>query len=132
MHAEILIVDDNPVNLRLASDVLQDAGFRVKCVTCASGVLSALDARMPNLLLVDIGLPGTDGLTLTRVLRQDPRYIDLRIVALTAFAMKGDRQKALDAGCDGYISKPINTREFAAQIKGYLDASPGQLEDRCE
>jgi CheY-like chemotaxis protein len=97
------------------------------CVTCASAVIAALDARMPNLLLVDIGLPGTDGLTLTRVLRRDPRYIDLRIVALTAFAMKGDRQKALDAGCDGYISKPINTREFAAQVKGYLDASPGQL-----
>ncbi len=132
MQPEILIVDDNAVNLRLASEVLKDAGYHVSCVSCASAAISALEARLPDLLLVDIGLPGTDGLTLTRLLRQDFRYIDLRIVALTAFAMKGDRQKALDAGCNGYISKPINTREFAAQVKSYLDASPGQPQDRRE
>jgi CheY-like chemotaxis protein len=120
MRADVLIVDDNPINLKLASDVLEAAGYHVLCVTCAEATLAALETYTPHLLLVDIGLPGTDGLALTRLLRRDSRYPDLRIVALTAFSMTGDRQRALDAGCNGFISKPINTRTFAAQVAGYL------------
>ncbi len=76
----------------------------------------------PNLLLMDIQLPGIDGLELTRILRNDPAWRDVTIVALTAYAMTGDKARAFEAGCDGYISKPIDTRAFAGQITAALSA----------
>ena len=120
MAAQILIVDDNPVNLKLAVSVLERAGFAVTCAGSAEEALVVIEARLPQLVLMDIGLPGMDGLTLTRRLKSDSRYAGSRIVALTAFAMKGDDRKALEAGCDGYITKPINTRTFAGQVAAYL------------
>jgi CheY-like chemotaxis protein len=131
MNASILIVDDNPINLKLASDVLEVHGFSVAGARSAEDALTVMEENAPQLVLMDIGLPGMDGLTLTRRLRSDPRYAGLKIVALTAFAMKGDDIKALQAGCDGYISKPINTRTFAAQVEAYFppalaDVPPGQ------
>ncbi len=125
MPASVLIVDDNPINLKLATDVLEAAGLEVNWAANAEEALRSIKALTPRLILMDIGLPGTDGLTFTRILRKDPRYRGIRIVALTAFAMKGDDKKAMEAGCDGYICKPINTRTFAEQVRVYLSEASG-------
>jgi CheY-like chemotaxis protein len=112
----ILVVDDNPTNLKLVSDLLEWYGYRVSNAGDADQALKAIQRSMPDLVLMDIGLPGMDGLTLTRKLKTDEATKRIRVVALTAFAMKGDEQRALDAGCDGYIPKPINTRTLRAQL----------------
>jgi CheY-like chemotaxis protein len=124
MNASVLIVDDNPINLKLTCEVLELGGFSVVLARSAEEALTAIEAHLPELVLMDIGLPGMDGLTLTRRLKSDSRYCGLKIVALTAFAMKGDDIKAQQAGCDGYISKPINTRTFAAQVGAYFPSGP--------
>ncbi len=118
----ILVVDDNLTNLKLASDLLTWSGYEVAQAVDAERALEAMQSQRPALILMDVGLPGMDGLTLTRQLKEDPATRGIRIVALTAFAMKGDEQRALDAGCDGYIAKPINTREFADRVAGFLAA----------
>jgi len=132
MQGGILIVDDNPVNLKLAVGVLEAAGFSVSSARNAEEALLVIEARLPYLVLMDIGLPGMDGLTLTRQLKGDSRYAALRIVAFTAFAMKGDDRKALDAGCDGYITKPIDTRTFAAQVVSFLPDKAGSASSMQE
>jgi CheY-like chemotaxis protein len=114
--ARILIVDDNPVNLKLAASVLEFAGYQILAATNASQALDVIRQTPPDLILMDIALPGMDGLTLTRQLKADQTTRHIRIVALTASAMKGDDQKAKAAGCDGYITKPIDTRKFAGQV----------------
>lgn len=116
----ILIVDDNPINLKLASEVLQMEGHEVIRAADAEEALRTLENTVPGLILMDIALPGMDGLELTRRLKADARFRDVPIIALSAFAMKGDEQKAIDAGCDGYITKPIDTRKFPAQVTAYL------------
>ena len=116
----ILVVDDNPTNLKLASDVLEYAGYRVLKAADAEAAQAVLCHAQPDLIFMDLALPGMDGLTLTRKLKAEPSTKHIRIVALTAFAMKGDDQKAREAGCDGYISKPINTRNFPAQAAEFL------------
>jgi CheY-like chemotaxis protein len=116
----LLIVDDNPVNLKLASDVLESAGFEIDRAVDAEQAQAILAEKMPDLILMDIALPGMDGLTLTRKLKSDARLKWVPVVALTAFAMKGDDAKALDAGCLGYISKPIDTRKLAQQVQAFL------------
>ena len=121
VDARILIVDDSPTNLKLAAEVLALSGFTVSTATTAEEALAAIATLTPALVLMDIGLPGMDGLTLTRRLKSSPRYRGLRIVAVTAFAMRGDARKAREAGCDGYITKPIDTRTFAAQVAAYLE-----------
>jgi CheY-like chemotaxis protein len=118
--AQVLVVDDNPTNLKLAFEVLRWAGYRVSTATDAEKALKVIEERPPAVILMDIGLPGMDGLTLTRKLKAQPSTRSIRIVALTAFAMKGDERKVIDAGCDGYISKPVNTRTLAAQVERYL------------
>jgi CheY-like chemotaxis protein len=127
MAARILIVDDNPTNLKLARDVLECEGFVVEQAADAEQAQIALHRQRPDLILMDIALPGMDGLTLTRLLKADPSFQGIPVVALTAFAMKGDDQKALAAGCEGYITKPIQTRQFAKQVRAFLYAgSPPQ------
>ena len=120
MSARILIVDDNPTNLKLASEVLEMAGYEVVRATDAEEALSVLEAIRPDLILMDIAMPGMDGLALTRVLKLRNELEGVPIVALSAFAMKGDRQKALDAGCEGYITKPINTRTLPVEVSTFL------------
>jgi CheY-like chemotaxis protein len=120
LGVQALIVDDNPINLKLASDVLAADGFSVLQAQDAEQALRVLEDAMPDIILMDIALPGMDGLTLTRKLKADPRFARIPIIAITAFAMKGDDRKALDAGCEGYITKPINTRVFAGQLLEYL------------
>jgi len=126
MSAKILVVDDNPTNLKLVSDVLAYEGHDILKAVDAEEAQVVLAGTLPDLILMDIALPGMDGLTLTRKLKADERTRHVRIVALTAFAMKGDDQKALGAGCDGYITKPIDTRKFPVQVAAFLEASPAK------
>lgn len=119
----ILIVDDNPVNLKLARVVLAGAGYAVRTAVDAESALELLAAYRPALILMDLQLPKMDGLELTRRLKSDPAFADVVIVALTAYAMKGDDAKAFAAGCDGYITKPINTEELPKQVAAYLAAA---------
>ena len=130
MSAKILVVDDNPTNLKLASDVLEFEGYDILKAVDAEEAQVVLAATLPDLILMDIALPGMDGLTLTRKLKAEERTRGIRIVALTAFAMKGDDQKALDAGCDGYITKPIDTRKLPDQVAGFLARASGQSRRR--
>jgi len=118
--ARILVVDDNHTNLKLVSELLAYEGHEIISATDAEEAQLVLSTVLPDLILMDIALPGMDGLTLTRHLKADSRTRHIRIVALTAFAMKGDEQKALDAGCDGYITKPIDTRSLPRDVAGIL------------
>ena len=121
MSAHVLVVDDNPINLKLACDVLEDYGYEIERAKDAEEALNIVKEKLPDLILMDIELPGMDGLTLTRLLKKDERTKGITIVALTAFAMKGDEQKALQAGCDAYIAKPINTRALPSQVAEMLN-----------
>jgi CheY-like chemotaxis protein len=118
----ILIVDDTPVNLKLVRVLLSRQGFQVRTAESAEEALQLISEFRPKLVLADIQLPGMDGLEMTRRLKSDPATRDTIVLALTAFAMKGDEKKAFDAGCDGYITKPIDTRTFPSLIRGYLQA----------
>lgn len=118
--ATILIVDDNPTNLKLAADVLECQGHSVLRAQDAEEARKILQHATPELILMDIQMPGMDGLTLTRLLKANPAFQHVPIVALTSFAMKGDEQKAREAGCDGYITKPIDTRKLPVQVAEIL------------
>jgi len=119
----ILVVDDNPRNLKLAFDVLEDAGYEVVEAADAEEAQIMIDRNLPDLILMDIALPGMDGLTLTRKIKANERTKHIRIIALTAFAMKGDDRKALAAGCDGYITKPIDIHQLTVQVAEILRGS---------
>jgi two-component system cell cycle response regulator DivK len=116
----ILIVEDNDTNLRLFTYLLSSRGYDVRSVRDAPEALQLLQSFRPGLILMDIQLPGTDGYELTRKLKADPALRDVPIIALTAYAMRGDEEKALAAGCDGYITKPIDTRAFPARIAEFF------------
>jgi CheY-like chemotaxis protein len=120
MGGHILIIDDNPLDLRLASELLEMNGYKADCAPDAEQAQRMLLRMVPDLILMDIALPGMDGLTLTRIVKADARLKHVPVVALTAFAMRGDDQRAAAAGCDGYLTKPINTRKFAGQIAAIL------------
>lgn len=117
---KILIVEDNPKNLKLASGIVSRAGYEV--ITAEDGDSGLLLARqeVPDLILMDIQMPGMDGLTVTKLLKGDAATAQIKIIALTAFAMKGDRERMLEAGCDDYISKPIRYKEFLATVESWL------------
>ena len=123
MKGLVLIIDDHPINLKLASEVLLAVGYTVIGAVDAEQAQLLLTTTMPDLILMDIALPGMDGLSLTKLLKTDARLRHIPIVALTAYAMRGDDIKASAAGCDGYITKPINTRLLAAQVSAFLDAA---------
>jgi two-component system cell cycle response regulator DivK len=116
----ILIVDDNQANLKLARVLLTGEGYQVRTAADAKEALAVLKEFRPRLILMDLQLPGMDGLQLTRVIKSDPTTAGTIIIALTAYAMKGDEEKALSAGCEGYITKPIDTRTLPAVIAKYL------------
>jgi CheY-like chemotaxis protein len=129
VSATVLVVDDHSSNLKLVSDVLGFDCYHILQAVNAEHAQSILTHTLPDLILMDIGLPGMDGLTLTRKLKVSERTRHIPIIALTAFAMKGDMQKATDAGCDGYITKPIDTRKFPAQVAAFLQAAPKKKAD---
>lgn len=120
MADAILIVDDNATNLKLAKVLLIAEGYQVRTAADAEQALKVLVEFVPRLILMDIQLPGMDGLELTRRLKSDPRTRDITIVALTAYAMKGGEDKAFASGCSGYITKPVDTRRFAKQVEQFL------------
>ena len=118
--ATILLVEDTPANLALATKLLTAAGHEVLTTeTAAAGIAMARD-RLPDLVLMDLGLPDMDGWHALREIRADARGADLRVIAFTADAMLGDRERALAGGFDGYMSKPIDFATFAETVEGYL------------
>ncbi len=123
MRGHILIVDDNPIDLKLVGELLEIKGFRTERVSDAEQAQRTLTRLLPDLILVDIALPGMDGLTFTRLLKTDPRLAHVPVVALTAFAMRGDDQRAHASGCDAYLTKPVSTRHFSDQIVEILEAA---------
>jgi CheY-like chemotaxis protein len=123
MTKSLLIVDDNPENLKLILMILATGGYELVTAADALQALRAIETRMPDLILLDLQLPGMDGLELTRRLRATPATRKVPIVAVTAYAMKGDETKARDAGCDGYLVKPIDKRLLRETVKQYLESS---------
>jgi CheY-like chemotaxis protein len=123
MATQVLIVEDSPLNLELVRDVLEAAGFEVLAARAAEECFAFLENHRPDLILMDVQLPGTDGLQITRMLRTNPRTRDLMIVAMTAHAMVEDERRVMDAGCDGYLTKPIQTRMLVEQVRPFLDRS---------
>lgn len=116
----VLIVDDNEMNVKLLRWLLQKNGYVVHTASDARSARDVVRAVRPRLVLMDIQLPDIDGLQLTREFKADPELKEIPVVAVTSYAMKGDRQKSLDAGCDGYITKPIDTRQFPLEVEKYL------------
>lgn len=113
----ILIIEDNPMNTKLVRDLLQSGGYKTLEAQDASSGLEMARREKPDLILMDIELPGMDGLEATRILKNDPVTAGIPVLAVTAYAMKGDAEKALDAGCDGYVSKPIDIHQFIKQVR---------------
>ena len=122
--ATVLVVEDNPANLTLATFLLQTAGHVVLAARDAENGLALARAEQPDLILMDIQLPGMDGLEATALLKKDPSTRAIPVIALTALAMKGDEQRILAAGCDGYIGKPLAYKEFLATISAQLLKAP--------
>ncbi|HXG51271.1 MAG TPA: response regulator [candidate division Zixibacteria bacterium] len=118
----ILIVDDNPLNMKLVRVLLEGEGYEVRTASDAEEALRVLQEFHPRMILMDIQLPGIDGLELTRRLKNDPATRDIKILGLTAYAMKGDEERILSAGCDGYIPKPVDTRSLPVIIRAHLAA----------
>ena len=123
--ATILIVEDNPTNMTLAVHVLESAGYTVITAMDAEAGLALARSELPELILMDIQLPGMDGLAATAQLKGDPSTRSIPVIALTALAMKGDEERIRAAGCDGYIAKPLAYKEFLAVIRDHLVKSGG-------
>lgn len=116
----VLVVEDNPQNLKLARIILEDEGYSVIAAADAEEAFAALALESPDILVLDVGLPAMDGLTLARLLRADSRTARLPLVAVSAFAMKGDRERALGAGFDAYVTKPLERRLLLSAIETLL------------
>jgi two-component system, cell cycle response regulator DivK len=119
----VLLIEDNEANSMLETAVLEREGFHVEVAASAAEATRLLRAVVPAVILVDVQLPDKDGLTYTRELRADRATSRIPIVALTAHAMAGDRKRALEAGCAGYLSKPIDTRTLGADVRRFLNGS---------
>jgi two-component system cell cycle response regulator DivK len=118
--ARVLIIEDNPANMTLATFLLQSAGHSVLAARDAESGLTLARDEQPDLILMDIQLPGMDGLEATGLLKKGEVTRDIPVIALTALAMKGDEERIRAAGCDGYIAKPLAYRDFLATISGQL------------
>ena len=119
----ILVVEDNERNLKLLRDVLEYAGYEVRAAQTAEDGIALAVSKPPDLVLMDLQLPGIDGMEALRRLREDPRTAGIPVVAVTAQAMRQDRERALAAGFDGYVEKPISVRAFLDQVRRFL---PGE------
>jgi CheY-like chemotaxis protein len=118
----ILVVEDNDMNMQLVEFLLEEGGHRIVKATSGEEALALTrdDQAPPDLILMDIHLPGMDGLSVVRAIKADTRTARIPILALTAHAMRGDKDRFLEAGCDGYISKPIDVKTFLASIEQWL------------
>lgn len=119
----VLVIEDNQLNFELVADLLDAHGCTVEQAQSAEEGLALARASAPDLVLMDFSLPGMDGLCATRVLKSDPRTRHLPVIALTAHAMRGDEEIARSAGCDGYLTKPIDTRTFITTLAQFLKAT---------
>jgi len=128
MHKTILLVEDNEVNRRLAGFLLRSQGYQVREATTAAAAFEMVEKERPDLIVMDIQLPGMDGLEITRKLKEQPATADIPVVAVTSFAMKGDREKALAAGCAGYVTKPIDKNTFIQEVAAHV-GSKAKRED---
>lgn len=117
---KILVVEDNEVNLELIREILLFRGYTVLTATDGQAAVEEAKRSMPALILMDIQLPVIDGYQTVKLLRQDPRFKDVLIIAITSYAMKGDREKVFACGCDGYIAKPIDTRSLPEVVAKFL------------
>jgi two-component system cell cycle response regulator DivK len=124
--ARILVIEDSPTNMKLVRLLLEGSGHEVLGAEDAPTGIALAQRENPDLILIDIQLPGMDGLTATGLLRGDPATQKLKIVALTALAMKGDEERILAAGCDAYIAKPIHSTSFLARVHGLLEGEGPQ------
>ncbi len=124
--AKILVIEDNPANMTLATFLLQSANHTVLAAIDAESGLTMARDEMPDLILMDIQLPGMDGLAATKILKEDPAMRAIPVIALTALAMKGDEERIRAAGCDGYIAKPMRYKEFLQTIADQLAGSGTQ------
>ncbi|MEP6691975.1 MAG: response regulator [Gemmatimonadaceae bacterium] len=120
---KVLIIEDNPANMTLGVFLLQSAGYAVLTATDAEAGLTLARVEQPDLILMDIHLPGMDGLEATVLLKGDDATRGIPVIALTALAMKGDEERIRAAGCDGYIAKPMHYQEFLATVAAQLAAS---------
>jgi two-component system cell cycle response regulator DivK len=118
--ARILIIEDNAANMKLATFLLRNAGHTALCAVDAETGLTCSRADQPDIILMDLQLPGMDGLAATAMLKKDPATTAIPVIALTAMAMKDDQEKAMAAGCDAYISKPLRFQELYAMIDALL------------
>lgn len=125
----ILVVEDNVMNQKLTKTLLALEGCDVRVAASAEEALVVLETFKPSIILTDIQMPGMDGLALTSILKSRPDTKDIVVVALTAYAMRGDRDRFLAAGCDGYISKPIDAKTFAGVVASYLRKGPAEGAD---
>lgn len=121
----ILIVDDNVTNLKLVAYLMKAKGYEVATAVDAETALEAVRTQRPRLILMDLQLPGVDGLELTKQLKADPATREIIVIAVTAYAMKGDQDRAIAAGCDDYVTKPIDTRQLPETIARHL-AGPAE------
>jgi two-component system cell cycle response regulator len=128
----VLAIDDSPANLKLIRVLLSVEGYVVRTAADAEAALLDITMAMPDLILMDLQLPGMDGLTLSRKLKADAATRHIPIIAITSYAMKGDEDRAREAGCDGYISKPINTRTFPALIARFFENPPSGPPQRTQ
>jgi CheY-like chemotaxis protein len=124
----ILLVEDNPVNRRLAVFLLRSQGYEVREAATATEAFEMLRNERPDLIVMDIQLPGMDGLEITRKLKEQPATADIPVIAVTSYAMKGDREKALAAGCVGYVTKPIDKKIFIDEVAAHL-GNKSRIED---
>lgn len=116
----ILVIDDSAANLKLLRVLLLTEGFRVSTATNAAEALALVESELPDLVLTDVQLPDLNGLELARRLKSDPRSAAVPVVAVTAYAMSGDKERAMSAGCDAYVSKPIDTRALPGLLRSLL------------
>ena len=122
----ILVVEDNELNMKLVRGLIKIGKYRMLEAIDAESGIQLIREQRPDLVLMDIQLPGMDGLSATKIIKEDPSVKDIPIVALTSYAMQGDEEKALEAGCTGYIAKPIDTRKFLKTISQYLNNDKSQ------
>ena len=116
----ILVVEDNKLNMKLVRGLIKIGKNRMLEATDAESGIELIREQRPDLVLMDIQLPGMDGLSATKIIKEDPALKDIPIIGLTSYAMQGDKEKALAAGCTGYITKPIDTRKFLETVSEYL------------
>ena len=132
----ILVVEDNPLNMKLVKGLLKIGKYHMLEANDAESGIQLIRSQQPDLVLMDIQLPGMDGLAATKILKEDPSVERIPIVALTSYAMQGDKEKAMEAGCTGYIAKPIDTRKFLETVSQYLDeknleVNPEGMKNEC-